>query len=556
MPLKTSPGFKAIFPKSDDTIDDLIKNIPTAALLTNLAVISTQIHFSHNEVDILHLFLRRIPHDELISIKQRISKFEKEQETGITLFSEFYITEFMVYALQFSNDRLEDTTPEEDLKIFKAYLLIVNKTLKELDDVMQGVKVNSDHSFNSLSWPYMTKQFQFNQRPQEIFQSIRTLVLLDELKKDYDAKLLLNKFEEEIHMTCEDYVYNLMNIARLNKTREMDGFDVNLFFVSVKENMHHFLNHLRLNVLEIIKEKNYNKDYLAIKKYPLLGYKEYNFIVLNWNFLKNKIYNGFIFDIYYRAQLNKVYSGFENFKSFIGKRISEERIFMPIMSAIYSMKHKVFQFGKEDGQPDAYLRERNKIFLFEFKDNLMPSSIVESYDFDQINHEVDKKFVQNDRGKPKGVMQLINQIHYLNETSYKFDDFEIKKLKRNRIEIYPIIIYTDFSYSLPGINNYLTGIFKSNLKINKFKAIHDPVMLNLNFLFELLPHLQTTRLDLLIESYIKFVREAKAQVEKSLNPNDWFKANLSFEFAVPFKKIKKNTNIKEFISLPEILGLK
>ena len=68
----------------------------------------------------------------------------------------------MMRVIQFANSSEEDTTPENDFNIFKAYLLIVDEINSKLDSISESIAVDPDHSFNSMSWPIMAKQYQFS----------------------------------------------------------------------------------------------------------------------------------------------------------------------------------------------------------------------------------------------------------------------------------------------------------------------------------------------------------------------------------------------------------
>ena len=165
------------------------------------------------------------------------------------------------------------------------------------------------------------------------------------------------------------------------------------FFFNVEETKSQFLNHLIIDITNIKSMDNFDLDYLAIKKFPILKHKNDGYIFLNRNFLKNKIYNAFILDLYYSTDMDSIFKGFHNFKQHIGEVVSEKRIFIPIISSIYSSKHYHIHFGDENnGEPDCYVRFGNKIFLFEFKDYLMPSRVVQSYDFNIVKKEIDLKF--------------------------------------------------------------------------------------------------------------------------------------------------------------------
>ena len=115
----------------------------------------------------------------------------------------------MMRVIQLANSSEVDTTPENDFNIFKAYLLIVDEINSNLDSISESIAVDPDNSFNSLSWPIMAKQYQFNQYPIGVFQAIKTAVLVDELRKDTKIRERINEFEQMLGMSIENYVIHL-----------------------------------------------------------------------------------------------------------------------------------------------------------------------------------------------------------------------------------------------------------------------------------------------------------------------------------------------------------
>jgi hypothetical protein len=109
--------------------------------------------------------------------------------------------------------------------------------------------------------------------------------------------------------------------------------------------------------------------------------------------------------------------------------------------------------------PDYYIRVNNHILLIEFKDVLMGAGPKVSYDFGKISAEINKKLVQNEKGKAKGVGQLSKFINNIPDKGYDFD-----KVEEDNLIFYPLLLVTDSAFNLFGINYLLENEFRAQLE--------------------------------------------------------------------------------------------
>ena len=107
--------------------------------------------------------------------------------------------------------------------------------------------------------------------------------------------------------------------------------------------------------------------------------------------------------------------------------------------------------GFNDAEPDYYVRNKNKAYLFECKDALFESSAKVSFDIDKVHDELRKKmhYTVDKKGKesPKAVRQLLRNAKRLIEEKIIDDSVNI-----DLVRIYPIIITHDRAFTSPGVN--------------------------------------------------------------------------------------------------------
>ena len=112
------------------------------------------------------------------------------------------------------------------------------------------------------------------------------------------------------------------------------------------------------------------------------------------------------------------------------------------------------------GAPDYYVRNNNKIFVFESKDSLLNAALKESGDYASIEIELIKKFYQDGKDA-KAINQLLAFIKsLLTKTFLKWDN----TYKLDTARIYPIIIIHDRQLDVPGLNKIINFWYFNELE--------------------------------------------------------------------------------------------
>jgi hypothetical protein len=197
----------------------------------------------------------------------------------------------------------------------------------------------------------------------------------------------------------------------------------------------------------------------------------------------------FLLDQFYKAQIFS-FNAFLKSKNIKGEFLSEkgknftEGIYLPtVLDTCFP--HFTRFYGddcvnsKKEELCDAYLRESNKICLIEFKDVLLNASVKNGADKEKLYVELEKKFLANQTNKPKGVTQLLNALKDINDYSVSFDN----SVPKSNLEIYPIIVYTDTTFGIEGINKYFKEKFTKGIESLELQNIivKDVTFINLNY---------------------------------------------------------------------------
>lgn len=552
------PTYSDIFDEEKPSINNLISDIPSKVIISLLAMMNAKLYLDeHNpeiQKELFELISRRFDKKQKYKIYTRLLTLllkddEKEEQNEFTLFATKFNLEFIHHELlNYRDFEILDTTPQQEVNFLKAYWLIVEKVTNEYGQQSLKIKeYNQEDFFIKKTWSLIIAQFSTNQPQDPIFQIIRAISFLNFLQKSekysqyHKNFLTLNNKD-----TSWDYVLELMNLFTqfLETTKDkMPSFSINS-----SPNFSPMLESFCMDINVYQKNTYKHRDYIGIKEKPLLRYYKKNYCVLNWNFFISKLYDGLLRDFFNRSGIKQEFSNkYINFKSDISEKISEKFVFNKLINACLSKKYEKLLFNPQSQYPpDCYYRKRKFIFLFEFKDIEMSVQPISSYSFDDLKKEIDKKLVT-----PKGVKQLINQIKELSFDSLKDDNYIEKGIKKKNIVIFPIIVYTDRMFGIPGINNYLNGKFRSELEKLRnelkystqnlgFQKIHDLVLINLKIFAVYINRFKDKSLDLkeLIEYfYIELLRREKKE-KHNRTTETLFNKYESFEYIVS-EKIKE-----------------
>ena len=538
-------GYRDIYNSDPPSLVELLVDVPSSLLITALCKVNALLYLNRNSIKIqfecFNLFASRINPKEHPEIASKIGFLIEKYNDDMTIFHPWYTLTFVQYELlNYREVQNLDITPEQELNILKAYFSIIDicndkhlKILRSLNKIS-----NDPLFFQKTSWPILFEQHLFNNKEDASYLVIRSLAFFAYLNasKKYEPhlKLFLEKNNRD---SSWDYVSFFLNLAHSSLQYNEHGVRTN-FRITKPEKPDPLTEDIKLSISAIQNDPRKVKDFLGLKEKPLYDFED-SFVAIHWGFLFNKLYTGLLFDFYKTSDVDKIFKSMPDFLNDVAQNLSERILFKALISRIFESKYNILQFDDEtiEAMPDCYIRIGKYIFIFEFKDALISADIIDSCDFDVISKDIDLKFVKNAKGKSKGISQLFEQIKCLNEDHYAFDNFENKNLKRRNLVIYPIIVYTNFIYSAPGVTDYLNKKFKSLVQgysekqnIN-FEAIKDLTMIDIEFLYRNFKIFQQDNkyFKELLDQYHDAVKSRVKKMHKEPSSKNVLTANESFE---------------------------
>jgi len=200
-----------------------------------------------------------------------------------------------------------------------------------------------------------------------------------------------------------------------------------------------------------------------LRKKPLYQLKNGNYLILDFGFILDKFFSGIYHDLVGMASANK-----SNFHLDYSKEFVEEALLVNSLKATFGKSYLQFSEKrmKANGKkvenlamPDYYIRNGNKVMIFECKNSFLSQKNKVSLDCDLIETEIMQKFVENS-GKRKAVRQLSNFISNASNGKYLYFD-NVKKL--SNIVYYPILVVTDSTLTSIGFNKLFNEYFDKDL---------------------------------------------------------------------------------------------
>lgn len=471
--------------------EKLIKGIPSATLLNYLAGFSVNLYLRENNEDagkIQFMLVNSLLGKCSKTIQEKwVTEVKRQSEKGHMPIMFWNYSNLLFYGLVFKNfnsNPSRDLTSEEAKNFFDAYLIINGiANGKILIESATIKKADEEAKLEEVIMPSFIYQKDYSSSIDFTNQVTRGIAFFSYLEGDTKYKEYVKEYYVSKKVT--GYLRMFRNLLVLFSEINLgSGLERRNQLVSLED---YFKNgEIDLEYIETLCLNSEISSYVEDESFGIIRSKilykmdKFKFLILDLNFLLDQFYKAqiFSFNAFLKSKNAKV-----DFLSEKGKNFTEN-IYLPTVLNACFPAYTIFygdnciNSNKEE-LCDAYLRERNKVCLIEFKDVLLNAAIKNSADKEKLFAEFDKKFSANQTGKPKGITQLLNAVQDIANKGVSFDS----TFRKDKIEIYPVIVYTDSSFGIEGINKIFKEKFNEQIKKLKVEnvIVRDVVFINLNF---------------------------------------------------------------------------
>lgn len=440
------------------------------------------------------------------------------------LIDRYSLLKLTQYLIAHPNEEHHELTESENTRLFKAYLVFCDEYL---DRISMGRSMPEKYTSDDMLKCYMP-----------------ITLLTNDVENFTDATLEVIKGKwffldfANSDKKFKKYVDDFIGAKKYNSAIEYLGY---IFNIVASTTVHE----PPTNIIKFRKDSGAWIDFMSgmsydqdgdgayddlndIRSKPVYRLEKDKYAILFSKFFIDKIFQGMLFDM--AATLAEIgtfsdeVTAYKSLKQQVGERFSEHYMLYRTLESTLSRRIPVRMTGEalhkelKSGEPDYYARRNNRVFVFEFKDVRLDVQTKMSCDYETIRKKLYNSFVESEEGKPKGVKQLANVIEKkLPEIISRVDDLA----PEGKLNIYPVLVYTDGSFDIEGINYYLNGEFRNSLNnVDDRFQVKDLVMVNLNLLMKL-------------ENYF---RNGKIEMDKVVNEWMAYKSSKEILNTVPFNK--------------------
>lgn len=543
MRVHTTLNYSDVYPGPKPDKEALLTGIPSPSIILVLCAINAELASARDLNDVqlrmIQLITNRFPAGEKIDIIDSLKRLQEKTGSPPIVWARRYVLALMKFVFLHYHD-LPDITlnVQHEINLFKAYLLIAEELNRQDGDAFNkmstSLSLDRDYFFERLVWPFLIRQFDTNNHVSPPFEMIKLLSLVKysqhhpELRESWLKFIAFNGFD-----SMGKYLGSVHSLIKITQHyNEKNGLFKSFTTINPIDLPDHLQN-LSFDVVTFAQNSDKQIDYKGFREKPLFKNKDNGYIILDLDFMNNKIYNGPLFDMYSQTRMNEhtSFKSFPDFKSHLSTHVLENILLRGVLLKLFKGKDVQIHFDedKNDGYPDCYIRKGNILVLIEFKDYLFPGKLVDEFSFEKIKSHIDDRFIKNKGGSNKGISQLVQQLKTLNTTKFPFDDFNEKNLV-----VFPVMIHTNFMYQLPGINTYLDNAFNQMLQT----AVSHPVfqtrnlvLIDLSTLFEFL-FLKKMNLKIftnLLNRFNKILYNRERLFQNHANQENFVRARTSFD---------------------------
>ena len=412
------------------------------------------------------------------------------------------------------NEEHHELTNEEKTRLFKAYLVLCDEYLERISS---GESIPDKYTSDDMLKCYMPIQLLTNAIDAFSDSSLEVIkgkwFFVDFANTDKKFKQYVEDFiKAKGYPNAIEYLGYIFN-AIASATVNEPPTNIMMFGESSGPWIN-FMNSMCANPKDFVEDDDLN----ALRSKPVYKIADNKFAILFSKFFVDKLFPGLLFDMASTLASIGTFDdevvAYRSIKQQVGERFSEQYMLYRTLVNTLSRRMPVRICGQDlhkvvkSGEPDYYARRNNRVFVFEFKDVRLDSQIISSCDYETIRQKLYNTFVFNEEGKPKGVKQLAHVIEKkLPEILSKIDT----AVPNGKLKIYPVLVYTDGSFDIEGINYYLNGEFRKVIgSVDDRFQVKDLVMVNLNLLMKLENYFRNGKIDLdkVVNEYLAF-KESK-----------------------------------------------
>lgn len=488
------PTYEEVFPGEPIPVfEELIKQLPVFKSIQVYAFLNSTMHLNsfdlESQEDTLRMWLRGMDKDKAaisyagyLNFKSRILKTNPPGK--IIIFNPLTLLE-LIDDLLVGNSCSISSISDKDFEflLYKVYLL--KNQNNNLRNVASKVEFNKIYEFQITQ---IASQYEFTHRKNILPQLIMAKDFFEFVSNDNEFKDYYNFFLKGKGISSYPQYLRQITLIYTNFLKHPVHNNFRIEGADFVSSFFNGLSHELPTSFEVL--GNGDLDFKRLREKPLLKISNDSYCPLHLNFFIDKIYYGMIWDFYYSSSINKVFNKFQDYLQKLGLIIEKEIFYKYINDCFPSRFIKKVNGSQYPSveYSDFYIRDGKRLFLFEFKNCIVKSDIKYSHNFNNILKEIKSKLYFDSKSKKdKGIRQLKKVLSRIINKEIFFDKYDDSIL--SKLEVYPIIVYTDPFFSIDGINYLVNTLFRSEIEADPKLVdlkVNDLIMISMESLFDII----------------------------------------------------------------------
>lgn len=451
--------------------------------------------------------------------------------TIINRISTLRLMELLLSKKDFPNSKKNISKPDNELHLFKLYLLVAEEISSRQDIIFEKfLKKNHRflddihlHLFLGITHPFLRSDIASSIQPEVykflLFEKwLRSRPDYYKMSTDYLETIGLKSWYEyftDVFNLCKGSTENIIISAKINPVLKV------------------LLSHFRISG-----EINPSwSEFTKLKKNPLVELENENYLILDFEFLLDKLFSSLYHDILLYSKLKN----FNKFSQDYNTQFVEDNLLENTFKAVFGksyiklseskIKKNKFKGIDNLSLPDFYIRNGRKVFLFECKNSFISNANKIDLDTDELLNEIKTKFYyasnnKSSKVKSKAIRQLLNFLNLSISGKYIFFD-NIKN--PDRLVYYPILLVTDPTLTSLGFNQLLNSYFKEEFDkadLEKKVRLRPLTIIHIDdFLFH---QTRLKKLSKIIDQYHKYIK-SKNSFDAMISFTDYLKTEVYLE---------------------------
>lgn len=456
--------YEDIFDEAN-SVEQLATKISKDDALVLLSAINSKISFILSKPGlerhfILNEWLKFSDKGIKYKIKKAYEKYYKRKNDGdidlssviiLNKVTTLRVIEIILINNNFINKKVDTKTASESL--FRLYLLVGSEITNRQDKAFKmflptygdkGKRIRL-HLFMGLTYV------------EPVNYISRSQVFVSQFLKFIQFEKWLRNKKEFTNLT-KDYLKQIGVKSwsdYFNDVFQINSLSIQHIFISPESNpvLKNTLDYLSSNV----DNKTEWNEFLAVKKNPLYKVNESKYLVLDFDFLIEKFFTSVYHDLVHLSKEQNLLVFHSDYnKEFIEEYLLNkaiENVFGKSYVKFTEIKMKSLKPKKSNvGLPDYYIRNGNKVLIFECKNSYISHDLIKNLDLKLLEDDIKNKFYINTNKRKKAVKQLIDSIRNSANGNYSFFD---ASAKHEKLMYYPILIITDPLLRSMGFNQLM-----------------------------------------------------------------------------------------------------